>query len=81
MKKIKIASVVLIACLGLINQLKAQMVVDNTITVNELVNDYLEDEIFIMNFAFLDIETNLDNKLAPKAIRPDWCKERYGEEG
>ncbi len=53
MRKLNWASVLLIACLGFVNQVKAQMEVNNTITVNELVNDYLVgDNVQIFNILF-----------------------------
>ncbi len=53
MKKLNWVSIILIACLGFVNQVKAQMVVDNTITVNDLVNEYLVGEnVQIFNILF-----------------------------
>ena len=54
MSKIKWASLLFIVCLGLSSQVKAQLVVDTSITVNDLVNEYLVGE----NIAIFNILIN-----------------------
>jgi gliding motility-associated-like protein len=54
MSKLKWVSMIVLVSLGLTKQLKAQMVVDNTITVNDLVNEYLVGE----NVAIFNILIN-----------------------
>lgn len=56
MNKIKWTSLLFLACFGYTNQLKSQLVVDNTITVNDLVNEYLVGEnIAIFNILINDV--------------------------
>jgi gliding motility-associated-like protein len=54
MSKIKWASLLFLVCLGFTKQVKAQLTVDNTITVNDLVNEYLVGE----NVAIFNILIN-----------------------
>jgi gliding motility-associated-like protein len=54
MRKIVRSIILSVVLIGFLNELKAQMVVDNTITVNDLVNDYLVGE----NVAIFNILIN-----------------------